>query len=86
MLQVEGDIAGTIAAALSHRLSGADKGKLARTATSVPEAYRLYLKARSFLVGNPQEMDKSVDCFQQAVERAPDCAMAHAGLAEAYAL
>jgi Tfp pilus assembly protein PilF len=35
-------------------------------------------------VGNQQEMDKSVDYFQQAVARAPDYAMAHAGLAEAY--
>jgi len=29
-------------------------------------------------------MDKSVDCFRQAVARAPDYAMAYAGLAEAY--
>ena len=52
--------------------------------TDNPEAYRLYLKGRSFLVGNQQEMDKSVDYFQQAVARAPGYAMAYAGLAEAY--
>jgi adenylate cyclase len=52
--------------------------------TDDPEAWRLYLRGRSFLVGNQQEMDKSVDCFQQAVARAPGYAMAHAGLAEAY--
>ena len=86
MLQVEGEIAATIAAALSRRLSGADKGRLARAATSDPEAYRLYLKGRGFLVGNQQEMDKSVDYFQQAVARAPGYAMAHAGLAEAYTM
>jgi len=86
LLQVEGEIASTIAKALSRRLSGEDKGKLTRTATADPEAYRLYLKGRSFLVGNRQEMDKSVDYFQQAVARAPDYAMAHAGLAEAYTL
>ncbi len=51
-----------------------------------PEAYRLYLRGRDFLVGNQQEMDKSVDCFQQAVALAPDYALAHAGLAEAYTL
>ncbi|MDH5208540.1 MAG: hypothetical protein OEW34_07870 [Burkholderiaceae bacterium] len=84
MLQVEGDIATTIATALSRRLSGADKGKLAHAATTDPEAYRLYLKGRSFMVGNQQEMDKGIACFQQAIERAPDYAMAHAGLAEAY--
>jgi TolB-like protein/class 3 adenylate cyclase/Tfp pilus assembly protein PilF len=52
--------------------------------TDNPEAYRLYLKGRSFLVGNQQEMDKSVDYFQQTVARAPGYAMAYAGLAEAY--
>ena len=84
MMQVEGEIAATIARTLRRKLSGDEKVKLARTETSDPEAFRLYLKGRSFLVGNQQEMDKSVDCFQQAVARAPDYAMAHAGLAEAY--
>jgi TolB-like protein/Tfp pilus assembly protein PilF len=50
-----------------------------------PEAYRLYLRGRDFLVGTDQEMDKSIDYFQQAIARAPDYAMAHAGLADAYA-
>ena len=84
MLQVESEIAGTIARTLRLQLSGEEKAKLARAATSDPEAYRLYLKGRGFLCGNQQEMDKSVDCFQQAVARAPDYAMAYAGLAEAY--
>jgi TolB-like protein/Tfp pilus assembly protein PilF len=84
VLKVEGEIATTIARTLRRQLSGEEKVKLARTDTSDPEAYRLYLKGRDFLVGNQQEMDKSVDYFQQAVARAPDYAMAHAGLAEVY--
>jgi TolB-like protein/lipoprotein NlpI len=84
MMQVEGEIAATIARTLRRKLSGEERVKLARTETSNPEAFRLYLKGRSFLVGNQQEMDKSVDYFQQAVARAPDYAMAYAGLAEAY--
>ena len=84
VLQVEGEIAATIARTLRRQLSGEEQQKLARGATDDPEAYRLYLKGRDFLVGNQQEMDKSVDYFQQAVARAPDYALAHAGLAEAY--
>lgn len=84
MLQVEGEIAGTIARTLRLQLSGEEKARLARASTSDPEAYRLYLKARGFLVGTQQEMDKSIDLFQQAVARAPGYALAHAGLAEAY--
>lgn len=83
---MEGELAATIAAALIRRLSGAQKDRLTRAATADPEAYRLYLRGRSFRVGNQQEMDKSVDCFLQAVARAPGYAKAYAGLAEAYTL
>ena len=84
VLQVEGEIATTIARTLRRQLSGEETKKLARAATDDPEAYRLYLRGRDFLVGNQQEMDKSVDFFQQAVAKAPEYALAHAGLAEAY--
>ena len=84
VLRVEGEIASTIARTLRRQLSGEEKAKLARGRTEDPEAYRLYLKGRDYLVGNQQEMDKSVDYFQQAVARAPDYALAYAGLAEAY--
>ncbi|MEP7327795.1 MAG: adenylate/guanylate cyclase domain-containing protein [Betaproteobacteria bacterium] len=67
------DVAAQIAAAVKSR-------------STDPEAYRLYLKGHDFLCGNQQEMDKSVDYFQQAVARAPNYALAHAGLAEAYTL
>jgi TolB-like protein/Tfp pilus assembly protein PilF len=85
VLMVEGEIATTIAKALHQQLSGAEQGQLAHNDTSDPEAYRLYLKGREFLLGTQAEMDKSVDYFQQAVARAPDYALAHAGLGEAYA-
>jgi len=84
LMKVEGEIAATIARTLRRKLSGAETSRLARAETSDPEAYRLYLRGRGFLCGNQQEMDKGVDCFQQAVTRSPDYAMAYAGLAEAY--
>lgn len=84
VLKVEGEIAATIARTLRRQLSGEDEKRLARAATDDPEAYRLYLRGRDFLVGTQQEMDKSVDFFQQAVAKAPGYALAHAGLAEAW--
>jgi TolB-like protein/Tfp pilus assembly protein PilF len=86
MQQLEAQIATTIAQTLRRRLSGDEKVALARTETSDPEAYRLYLRGREFLVGTDAEMDKSVDFFQQAVARAPDYAMAYAGLADVYSV
>ena len=84
VLQVEGEIAATIARTLRRQLSGEEQQKLARGATADPEAYRLYLKGRDFAAGTVVEMDKSVDYLQQAAVRAPDFALAHARLAEAY--
>ncbi len=84
VLQVEGEIATTIARTLRRQLSGEEQEKLARGATADPEAYRLYLKGRDSAAGTVEEMDKSVDYLQQAVARAPDFALAHASLAEAY--
>lgn len=60
VLRVEGEIAATIARTLRRQLSGEEKAKLVRGAAADPEAYRLHLKGRDFLVGNQQEMDKSV--------------------------
>ena len=93
---VQDDIAQSVVKELRAALLGEGAGSTATAAaaaevqaavtgrTDNPEAYRLYLKGRSFLVGNQVEMDKSVDYFQQAVARAPDFAMAYAGLAEVY--
>ncbi len=84
VLKVEGEIAATIARTLRGQLSGEEQQKLARGATADPEAYRLYLKGRDSAAGTVVEMDKSIDYLQQAVARAPDFALAHASLAEAY--
>jgi TolB-like protein/Tfp pilus assembly protein PilF/predicted Ser/Thr protein kinase len=86
VMAVEREIASTIAGTLRRRLSGEDEERLARRATSDPEAYRLYLKGREFLVGSQREMDRSVESFRQAIARDPEYALAHAGLASAYAI
>jgi len=84
VLQVEGEIAATIARTLLRQLSGEEKARLARAVTADPEAYRLYLKGRDFLRGSQQEMDRSIELLQQAVAKAPEYALAHAGLAQDY--
>ena len=93
---VQDDIAQAVVEELRTALLGEDKGAVTTASakaavqaavtsrTHNPEAWRLYLMGRAYLCGNQQEMDKSVDWFQQAVDLAPDYAMAYAGLAEAY--
>ena len=77
---IQDDIAADVVKQLKVRLLGAAP----KARATDPEVYRLYLRGRDFLVGTDQEMDKSIDYFQQAVARDPDYAMAHAGLADAY--
>ena len=74
-----------IAADVVKQLKVTLLGAAPKARVTDPEAYRLYLKGRDFLIGTDQEMDKSVDFFQQAIAKAPDYAMAYAGLGDAYA-
>ena len=74
-----------IAADVVKHLQVSLLGPAPKARATDPEAYRLYLRGRDFLVGTDQEMDKSIDYFQQAIARAPDYALAHAGLSDAYA-
>ena len=89
VLKIEAEMATTIAATITktlrRTLSEDEKTKLTRASTDNPEAYRLYLKGHDFRVGSQREMDKSIDYFQQAIAVAPNYALAHAGLAQAYA-
>jgi TolB-like protein/DNA-binding winged helix-turn-helix (wHTH) protein len=77
-IQIESQIAGSIARALARNVSAADT-----PAARDPEAHALYLEARyQWNQRNyPAEL-KSVDLFQQAIARDPNYALAWAGLAD----
>jgi hypothetical protein len=52
-----------------------------------PEAYELYLKGRAALrIRSAVALEEAVGSFQQALSRDPGMALAHSGLADAYAL
>ena len=48
------------------------------------EAYGLYLKGRHYWGRRPVDTLRAIECFEQAIERDPRYALAHAGLADAY--
>ena len=83
--KVQDEMARTISRTVSPRLFGGDK-PAPREASVDSEAYRLFLKGRMLLAGTPDELQQATDRFQQAIEREPLYAAAHAGLAESYAL
>src|SRR5438128_5736520 len=84
LLGVQRQIAGKISTRLRERLAG-EQRQLARGGTSDPEAYQLYLKGRYYWEKRTQEsLEKSRDYFNQAIEKDPNYALAHVGLADYY--
>jgi TolB-like protein/DNA-binding winged helix-turn-helix (wHTH) protein len=77
-MQIESQIAGSIARALAHKISPRET-----PAAHDPEAHALYLEARYLWNQRnfPAEL-KSVDLMQQAIARDPNYALAWAGLAD----
>ena len=84
---VESEIAKTIAETLQAKLTGSEERAIAARPTENPEAYQLYLKGRFFWNKRTAvDLRKSIDYFQQAIEKDPNYALAYAGLAQAWLL
>jgi TolB-like protein/Tfp pilus assembly protein PilF len=84
---VESEIARAVAEKLQARLTGTAEHVLASRPTENPEAHQLYLKGRFFWNKRTTEnIRKAIDYFQQATEKDPAYALAHAGLGDAHAI
>jgi len=81
---VQQEIATAISGNLRLRLTSQEKTRLAKSAAN-PEAYQLYLKGRYLANQNTAEgLKKSLEYFQQAIDKDPSYAMAYVGLADSY--
>src|SRR5215813_13596656 len=80
-LQVE--IAQEISERLRLRLTGEEKQRLAKSSTTNPEAYQLYLLGR-FYRRNRAGNEKARDYLEQAIKKDPNYAPAYAQLAYSY--
>ena len=86
VLQTQRDIAREIVDKLKLRVSAEEKA-LAKNYTQSNEAYQLYMKGRFYWnKRTAQALHKSVEYYQQAIQLDPSFALAHAGLADTYAL
>jgi serine/threonine protein kinase/Tfp pilus assembly protein PilF len=87
LVALQSEIARDVSAKLQTRLSGADTKKLTKTYTTNSEAYQLYLKGLFYWNKRTGEaLKKSIEFFNQAIEKDPGYALAYAGMAEAYVL
>lgn len=87
VLQVEEEIAREIAARLRTRLGAGESGDGPRRYTHDSEAYQDYLRGRYFWNKRSEDgFRRAAEFFNRAIERDPSYALAHAGLADTYAL
>lgn len=85
LMAVQQEIAREISRNLRLRLSPAEQSRVGNMHTENSEAYELYLKGRFYWNKRTGEsLEKSVDYFNQAIEKDPSYALAYVGLADAY--
>ena len=82
---LQDEISLAIVDSLKIKLLGGEKAKLVKRYTGNIEAYNLYLKGRFFWNKREREdLEKSIEYFQEAIEKDPTYALAFSGLADAY--
>jgi TolB-like protein/DNA-binding winged helix-turn-helix (wHTH) protein len=85
IFRVQDSIAERITSALALRLSRQEHEQLAKHLTDSPEAYENYLQGQ-FLWNrrSPGWITQSLDAYKNAVEKDPNFALAHIGIAESF--
>ncbi len=87
LVSLQNEITRDVSNKLRMKLSGTDEQKVAKKYTENTEAYQLYLKGRyHWNKRTGADIRKSVEYFQQAIDKDPTYALAYAALAEAYIL
>jgi tetratricopeptide (TPR) repeat protein len=87
VLALQSEVAGAIANEIKIKLTPQEQVRLASASAVNPEAYRLYLQGRyQFSKRTLPAFEKSIQLFQQVLEKDPDYALAYAGLAESYGI
>ena len=85
LLSIQRAIAQQITSNLKLKLSGAERGAVAKSYTDNAAAYDLYLKGRFYWNKRTDDgTQKSVEYYNQAIELDPNYALAYAGLADSW--
>jgi DNA-binding winged helix-turn-helix (wHTH) protein/TolB-like protein len=85
VFDVQNMISDRVAQVIAPRLAASDRQGLAASGTHNPDAYQLYLAARSQAQSlRPSGLRRSIEFYRKAIELDPNYALAYAGLAETY--
>jgi TolB-like protein/DNA-binding winged helix-turn-helix (wHTH) protein len=88
VIALQAEIAQEIAENLRPRLSGDEKTQLSKRYTQSGEAYQLYMMGRYYFhrSGKKEDLEKSIEYYEQAIKKDPSYAPAYAGLGSTYHL
>ena len=87
IFKVQDSIAERVTSALSIRLSSDDRDRMARHYTDDPATYQQYLQCQLLWHGRRQNwVQKSLQCYEDIINKDPNFALAHVGAAEAYVM
>jgi len=85
VVALQSEVAQAIADQIRVKVTPSEQRLLAGSGRPVdPDTYELYLRGRNHL--NLRNLPRSIEFFQQAARRDPNCDLAYAGLADAYSL
>jgi TolB-like protein/Tfp pilus assembly protein PilF len=85
LIEIQDEIAGAIVTKLEAQLGARPRAAVPSRPVQNTEAYNIYLKGRFHWNRRTQPaVRRSIELFQEALEKDPGCAPAHAGLADAY--
>ncbi len=85
IFKVQDSIAERVTNALTLQLSRQEKEQIAKHVTDNPEAYQLYLRGQFLWHRRQQDwIEQSLAYYRQALEKDPDFALAHIGVADCY--
>jgi len=87
ILEVQGEVARSIAEQIELNFTPEERARLASGRLVDPQAYENYLKGRYYFSQRTEDaLHKSIASFQRAITSDPAYAPAYSGLAEAYAM
>jgi serine/threonine protein kinase/Tfp pilus assembly protein PilF len=85
VLSLQSEVARSIAQEIKVTLTPRENALLTRERPVDPEAYETYLKGRYYFERGPPNFNRASGYYHQAIEKDPDHALAHVGLADVYA-
>ena len=87
VLALHSEVAQAIANEIRIQVTPQEHARLTSVRSVDPQAYEDYLQGRFLWVKRqPSDLERSIECFQRAIEKDPNYALAYAGMADAYAL